>query len=218
MIKRPSIDDLSGIIASVTPDHTSKLIAAGSYNGQFALFDKDVRSKAAFAGRVPRPGGITQMVFSECGTRLFIGTRSSTELTCWDVRFKRKDPLFSIPRRCTNNQRLQFSVWKDVHTGLEYVASGESKSNQIVVYETMGDMPVPVESNMEFESTVNGVDVHCESGLMAISTGSRRISSNFDADSSSDDSDLEHDDSRHDRKRAKQEVQCNKLHLLKIAA
>ena len=56
-------------------------------------------------------GGITNLLFSNDGNRLYSGARKDNELICWDLRRTNK-PLFSVGRFSNTSQRIYFDVSK----------------------------------------------------------------------------------------------------------
>ena len=54
-------------------------------------------------------GGLSHLMFSPDGLRLYTGARMDAEILCWDLREPGK-VLFSIPRRVTTHQRIYFDL------------------------------------------------------------------------------------------------------------
>lgn len=57
-------------------------------------------------------GGVTQLIFSSDGLRLYSGGRKDPEILCWDIR-NPGEVLFTIQRTVETNQRIYFDLSKD---------------------------------------------------------------------------------------------------------
>ena len=166
---RPHMD---GIISCFCRDDTSGRIATGSYNGKFAVYETEMIGRPIWAGQVDHGQGITQIEFSKCGSRLFLGTRRSKSIYCYDARRPGKEPLYTVPRECRNNQRIRFSWYR---TGdKEMLMSGESTGKGLLLYELGGGEPRRVELlSDENSNVVNGISFSESSGSFVFASGTR---------------------------------------------
>ncbi|KAJ8310870.1 hypothetical protein KUTeg_012735 [Tegillarca granosa] len=98
----------SGIISCIIPNPgDTRIIAAGSFNRSIALYNHEAKNMLCmFEGQ---QGGVTHMVFSPDGTKLFSGGRKDPEIICWDLR-NPGQILFVALRQVETNQRMYFEL------------------------------------------------------------------------------------------------------------
>jgi hypothetical protein len=172
------------------------LIACGSYAKTCNMIDLSVSKKekrlvGSFSDPVGRMAGVTHVLYSRDGWRVYAGARKSNEILCWDLRTMSDQPLHrylrapTVDYKDTTNQRIEF----DFHPSGRYLITG-SQSGQIYVYDTNNPdshlSPSPFSTHKD---TVNGVSVHPTLPLVAFSTGQRKFEIGGDTydDVSSDD-------------------------------
>jgi len=121
-------------------------------------------------------GGLTHLLFSQDGNRLFSGGRKDNLIYCWDVRNPGK-VLQVFKRDVQTNQRIYFDLYADKH-----LCSGNN--NGVVSIWDANDFDVSVESQPEFYSfkahsdCTNGISFNMPYSLLATSSGQRKIFKN----------------------------------------
>lgn len=136
-------------------------------------------------------GGLTHLMFSQDGNKLFSGARKDSNIFCWDVRNPGKI-LQIFKRDVQTNQRIYFDLFGD-----KYIISGNN--NGKVSLWKADDFDLSVESEPEFYSfkahddCVNGVSFNLQYELLATCSGQRKFCFNkySKSESSSSDSDDE---------------------------
>lgn len=167
----------AGIISCISVNPTdSQMYAAGSYLRTISLYTEP-KGKQLFTleGQI---GGITHLMFSPDGLKLFSGGRKDPEILCWDLRSPGR-VLYTLAREVSTNQRIYF----DVDSSGSYVASGNS--NGLV---SVWDISKPVIENgestpivrpaIEFcahSDCVNGIGFNPTYPVIATSSGQRKF-------------------------------------------
>ncbi|XP_013771698.1 telomerase Cajal body protein 1-like [Limulus polyphemus] len=175
----------AGIISCMAFNPMDRSIyAAGSYcktvgvytepNGQlFYMFDGPV-------------GGITHLVFSPDGTKLYTGSRKDPNIFCWDLR-NPGQVLCSLRRLVTTNQRIYF----DISSCGQYLISGNDNGVVTVWDTTKAPIEVAGEQNpilppyhyfQAHRDCVNGISLHPSMPLLATSSGQRKFPEPLDSE------------------------------------
>ncbi|KAL5252645.1 hypothetical protein ACHWQZ_G015435 [Mnemiopsis leidyi] len=179
-------------IVSTVAQHPSShgLFGAGCYNSTVALYSTEIEGVLMpFYG--PQHG-VTQITFSQDGTRLYCGSRMESEIYCFDTRYN-GSVLHTYKRDVQTHQRIQF----DINTSQTLLATGNhdgsvllfdltrgcSSTNQLqegVQFEGAGTNENEEVSSrgLRFEAhkdTVNGVSFHPYWGLLATVSGRRHF-------------------------------------------
>ncbi|XP_046574729.1 telomerase Cajal body protein 1-like [Haliotis rubra] len=179
-----------GIISCIAMSPTEQgLYAAGSYSRSIALYHEPKGDMACmFQGQ---QGGVTHIMFSPDGTKLYAGGRKDPEIVCWDLR-KPGTILFVALRQVQTNQRIYF----DLDSTGKYMISG-NHNGTVSVWDTLqppkagmlDSEPLikPVLNYQAHTDVVNGLSVHRSMPLMCTTSGQRH----YPALGDSDDSDAE---------------------------
>jgi WD40 repeat protein len=163
----------TGIISSIefNPD-LSGLFACGSFSGSIGLYDQRLNEQICV---VEDMGGVTQTSFSTDGRVLYVASRRSNEIKCWDIRNTGSVLPYSFIRPGETNQRISFSL--DRESG-RFMVSGDTRGhvNVFDLRNVEGEEEImPVISEKCHEDTVGGVDFHpTMSRLIATGSGQRR--------------------------------------------
>jgi WD40 repeat protein len=141
----------------VAPD-LSKLLCAGSFSGEVALYDQS--SFECMSTLECHPTGLTCLRFSPDGRYLFTGARMSDDIRCWDIRDTSR-LLGVIPRTCRTNMKMSF----DLDYSGRFLASGSEAGHvQLVDLTQPGDPSTlqltPVVSLRGHDDIVQGVSFH----------------------------------------------------------
>eukprot|EP00058_Branchiostoma_floridae_P007867 XP_002593355.1 hypothetical protein BRAFLDRAFT_277111 [Branchiostoma floridae] len=191
-----------GIISciDVSPENPD-IYACGSYSKSVGVYTEP-KGKLLFLLQ-GQQGGVTQVMFSPDGNRLYSGGRKDPEILCWDMR-NPGTVLFSLKREVVTNQRMYFHISS---TG-QYLVSG-GQSGVISVWNTTltpdpGNStdaePVlqPVLTWRGHNDAVNGVSLHPFATLLATASGQRKFHVPMDSsDSDTDESDEDLMSDRH---------------------
>ncbi|ESO92885.1 hypothetical protein LOTGIDRAFT_120154 [Lottia gigantea] len=160
----------------------SSLYAAGSYSRTIALYYEPQGELAcSFTGH---QGGVTHILWSPDGTKLYSGARKDGEIICWDLRNPSKI-LFTVNRQVETNQRIYF----DLDSSGRYLISGNHDGTISVwdVLQLEDTRPKAILSYKGHYDTVNGVSLHPYLPVVATSSGQRH----YPVLGDSDDSDTE---------------------------
>ncbi|PIK60449.1 putative telomerase Cajal body protein 1 [Apostichopus japonicus] len=105
--------------------------------------------------------GVTHLMYSLDGCRIYSGSRMDTSILCWDVR-KSNEVLYSMERNVTTNQRMYFDIDLEDH----YLVSG-NQDGKVTIWDlsqdcsssTNSSLPVldPLVQFKANEDTTNGV-------------------------------------------------------------
>ncbi|XP_033637703.1 telomerase Cajal body protein 1-like [Asterias rubens] len=166
----------TGIIScfAMSPDGC---YAAGSYTKSIGLYDE--RNGSLLCMVEGQVGGVTHLIFSPDGTRLYSGGRKDHEILCWDIRNPGK-VLFAINRDITTNQRMYF----DLDSSGQYLVSG-NQDGTVTIWDT--SQPPSSEGSSEdsildpilrftaHSDTVNGVSLNPALPIMATASGQRKF-------------------------------------------
>ncbi|XP_038050304.1 telomerase Cajal body protein 1-like [Patiria miniata] len=176
---RPTKDKKSGQsgIISCFAVNSEGLYAAGSYSKSIGLYTEPSGSMVCMVqGQV---GGVTHLMFSPDGNRLYSGGRKDPEIVCWDMRNPGR-VLFSLIRDVSTNQRMYF----DLDSTGQYLVSG-NQDGTVSVWDTT-QPPVIQGSNGEsiidpilrfkaHSDAVNGVSLNPTMPIMATASGQRKF-------------------------------------------
>lgn len=175
----------SGIISCIIPNPgDTRIIAAGSFNRSIALYNHEAKNMLCmFEGQ---QGGVTHMVFSPDGTKLFSGGRKDPEIICWDLR-NPGQILFVALRQVETNQRMYFELDRSG----KYLISG-NQDGKVSVWDTSkppvqkfkdSDLVLdPVLTYKAHNDTVNGVSLNPVHPVIATSSGQRHFPELGDSD------------------------------------
>ncbi|CAI9736796.1 telomerase Cajal body protein 1-like [Octopus vulgaris] len=164
----------SGIISCIAPSPVDmSLYAAGSYSKEIAFYTTS--SESMLCMLKGHKGGVTHIMFSSDGTKLYSGGRKDPEILCWDLR----DPgtvLYVATRQVETNQRIYFDL---SHSG-QYLISG-NHDGTITIWDTSKtsdnegtNARYSLLSHFTYSGhtdTVNGVSLHPTFPLVASSSG-----------------------------------------------
>ncbi|PFX18548.1 telomerase Cajal body protein 1-like isoform X2 [Stylophora pistillata] len=167
-----------GIISCIafSPDN-SGVYALGSYSKSVGVYsDTDGELIFLLQGQ---QGGVTHVMFSPDGTKLYSGGRKDNEILCWDVRNPGK-VLYSMMRSVDTNQRVYF----DIDRSGQYIISGNGDGIVTVWDSTLS--PVDDSSNTEailqpvmtfvgHGDLTNGACFHPSLPLLATTSGQRHF-------------------------------------------
>ncbi|XP_059164199.1 telomerase Cajal body protein 1-like [Physella acuta] len=183
-------DGQTGIISCFahSPDNNG-LYVAGSYSRHIGMYDSTCDKLVCLMQG--QQGGVTHIMFSPDGTKLYSGGRKDAEILCWDTRNMGKI-LFSALRDVKTNQRIYF----DVSQSGRYLMSG-NHDGTVAFWDTLssfeeinGDVFLkPCSQFLAHGDCVNGVSFNQHQDLIATASGQRHFQV-FDV-SDSDDSDQE---------------------------
>ncbi|XP_071964973.1 telomerase Cajal body protein 1-like [Antedon mediterranea] len=164
----------SGIISCFAMDEIGGLYAAGSYSKSIGVYCEETGTQfCVLEGHV---GGVTQLMFSPDGTKLYSGARVDPEIICWDVR-KPGVILYRMQREVTTNQRMYF----DLDSTGQYLISG-NQSGYVTVYDTISapstyeePMLQPLTTFKAHDDAVNGISYHPTMPMLATASGQRKF-------------------------------------------
>ncbi|XP_065829238.1 telomerase Cajal body protein 1-like [Oscarella lobularis] len=167
------------------PTDFRDLYAAGSYDRSIGLYsDSDGSHICSLLGH---SGGVTHLLFSNDGNRLYSGGRKDNELLCWDIR-QPGEVLFRTERAVETNQRIYF----DLDRGGDWLVSGQ-QCGKVRVWKVGSDEDFKADQvalpYFEFDShlsAVNGVSLHPYLPLLATASGQRVFKDFGDSDSEND--------------------------------
>ncbi|KAG7465300.1 hypothetical protein MATL_G00174900 [Megalops atlanticus] len=176
----------SGIISCMAFSPCQSLYACGSYSRTAGLYS--CQDGTLLALLPPRHhGGVTHLLFSPDGQRLYTGGRKDPEVLCWDLR----DPgrvLFSLKRSVTTNQRIYF----DLDASGRYLLSGDTEG-VVSVWDTSTAPPDGKEEvlqpQLQFQAhtdCANGISLHPYMPLLVTSSGQRQFCWPGDSEGDSD--------------------------------
>ncbi|CAF0809624.1 unnamed protein product [Brachionus calyciflorus] len=181
---------MPGIISCIAFSKAQNgIYAAGSYTKFIGIFIETTNEPVCLIQT--HRGGLTHLMFSSDGNRLYSGARKDSDIYCWDIRNPGK--LLQIFKRdVTSNQRIYFDLYKDC----KYLASGNN--NGSVSFWNGQDFDISQEDEPLLYSLnahndcVNGLSFHPSLNLMATTSGERKnFNFMFDNNSSDDESDTE---------------------------
>ncbi|KAI1287301.1 Guanine nucleotide-binding protein negative regulator 1 [Halotydeus destructor] len=163
----------SGILSCIAFNKAhSDMFAIGSYSKQICIYDADGQLVCIFEGH---NGGITHMVFSPDGNRLYSGGRKDSDIICWDTRNFGK-VLQVMQRDVKTNQRMYF----DVHESGEYLASGNDDGTVSIwkLSTNIDDNESILEPLNRFQAhgdCVNGFSFHPTSSFYSATSSGKRM-------------------------------------------
>ncbi|XP_074598889.1 telomerase Cajal body protein 1 homolog [Brevipalpus obovatus] len=160
-----------GIISSIAVNpRKSSVYALGSYTKQIGLYEEPNGDPICIL--LGQKGGITQLMFSPDGTKLFSGGRRDSEILCWDMR-NLSTILYSMKRVVETHQRVYFDITPDGR----YLVTG-SDDGMLFIYDLKEHSPIggikqPSKSFKAFVDNANGASWHPTLPLIATSSGQR---------------------------------------------
>ncbi|KAJ3390552.1 Telomerase Cajal body protein 1 [Lobulomyces angularis] len=160
-----------GIISSISfnPDY-SGLLSLGSYSGSVGLYDINDNHRQIQV--LKGVGGVTQTLFTLDGNFLFIASRKSSKIQCWDLR-NTGELIYSLERPGNTNQRLSFSIDP---TG-RYLSSGDTKG-YIWIYDLKNKGKV-VYCQPAHTDVVSSSNFHPTYSMLVSSSGQRRYKDSY---------------------------------------
>ncbi|XP_033113668.1 telomerase Cajal body protein 1-like [Anneissia japonica] len=180
----------SGIISCFAMDASGNLYAAGSYSKSIGIYCES--SGTQYCVLEGHAGGVTQLMFSPDGTKVYSGARVDPEILCWDVR-KPGVILCRMQREVTTNQRMYF----DLDSTGQFLISG-NQSGHVTVWDTtsaptspsMYEEPTiqPLTSFISHSDAANGISYHPSMPMIATASGQRKfLTPMLDADEQDED-------------------------------
>ncbi|XP_075212848.1 telomerase Cajal body protein 1 homolog isoform X2 [Lycorma delicatula] len=171
-----ALGDQLGLVSTIAVNpYLTELFAVGTYQKTVGLYcERDKCAICIFSGH---SGGLTHMLFSPDGSRLYTGSRMDPEIVCWDLRYPGK-VLFSLCRTVTTNQRIYFDLTPDGKT----LVSGNTDGN-ISVWDLENNKiengdngpALPDFSFRAHKDCSNGVSINQCYNLLATSSGQRHF-------------------------------------------
>lgn len=179
----------AGIIScfAFTPSN-NHLFAVGSYCRTVGIYSvQEMDLLFLLSGQL---GGVTHMMFSSDGIKLFSGGRKDCEILCWDIRNPGK-VLYSLRRVVTTNQRMYF----DIDSTGQYLISG-NENGVVTVWdlnkspEDISDENEPILQPILFfqahHDCVNGISIHPSLPFLLSTSGQRHFPEPQDSEDSDD--------------------------------
>ncbi|XP_015784027.1 telomerase Cajal body protein 1-like [Tetranychus urticae] len=170
-----------GIISCITVNPVRpEIYAAGSYSKQIGLYEEPTGEPICILEG--QRGGLTHLMFSPDGTRLYSGARRDGEILCWDMR-KLSTILFTMKRTVTTHQRVYFDISSDGNL----LVSG-SDDGMVIFWNTnqldnkQNGYLEPIKKTEAHNESVNGVSLHPTLPLMVTSSGQRRLPETTESD------------------------------------
>ena len=188
--RRKSRQGLRGIVSTIAcrPDCANSAgayYAAGSYSGDVAIFTPEGKLVQLISNAHAR--GVTQVLFSPDGMRMYTGGRRDESILCWDLRgMGRGEPIGSLLRRASTNQRFGF----DLDSSGSLLVTGDV-NGAVTVHDTSTFSPV---RKVGLESLGNAVPVDAvnwtsfspRGNRVAVSCGQRHFPQIEDSDDECD--------------------------------
>jgi telomerase Cajal body protein 1 len=173
---------LPGIVSSIAFSPTQNgVYAAGTYSKYIGIYIEN--NNEVLCIMECHSGGITHLMFSKDGNRLYSGARKDEIINCWDMRNPGKI-LNTFKRDVSTNQRIYFDLFEDS----KYLVSG-SNDGTVNIWNT-DDTNVDNGGELSFKAhndCVNGVSFHPNRQLLATTCGQRKFKNEFlTSDSDSD--------------------------------
>jgi len=162
----------AGIISSIAVHPSMPVLAAGCYNKTTGLYSVDGQLLCLLTGQA---GGVTQVLFSRDGSRLFTGARKDGEIICWDLRQPGK-VLFTAEREAGTNQRIQLC-----NSPCGQFLLSASTDGSVRVWDTsqapdpQSGLLLPHRAWLLHGDAVTGVDWRSQGDLLASCSGQRRF-------------------------------------------
>ncbi|XP_058802892.1 telomerase Cajal body protein 1-like [Phymastichus coffea] len=160
--------NVTGLVSCIRENPgMSGLIAFGTYSKCIGLY------KDGPLCCFQTSSGVTQIEFSPCGTKIYSAVRRGSEFLCWDLR-NPGTVLYSLQnRQSDSNQRIQFSL---SYNGEQMVSGGTDGT--VRIWEMPSDLQVEEELDPRYKiiiskDCINGVDLHKNLPMLAVSTGTR---------------------------------------------
>ncbi|KAI0235615.1 Telomerase Cajal body protein 1 [Lamellibrachia satsuma] len=151
------------------------IYAAGSYLRSVALYSEPKGEMLCMLQG--QQGGVTQVMFSPDGTKLYSGGRKDNEILCWDMRNFGK-VLFVLSRQVATNQRMYF----DQDSMGQHLLSG-SHNGKVDAWDitqsldTHGEEPClsPLLTYQAHSDVINGISIHPTLPVLATASGQRHF-------------------------------------------
>ncbi|CAH0393710.1 unnamed protein product [Bemisia tabaci] len=172
--------DMKGIISCIAFSPVAhQIMAAGTYSKALGLFSLDDNSLMCTLNG--HRGGLTHIMFSPDGTKLYSGARKDHEILCWDLR-NPGSILFSLIRTVETNQRIYFDLSPDG----KYVISGTT-CGTVKVWDTTqppeevnGISIIRCASKFQAHNDcANGLSLNRHRSLLATSSGQHHVEKNL---------------------------------------
>ncbi|XP_014244349.1 telomerase Cajal body protein 1 isoform X2 [Cimex lectularius] len=104
------LNDQRGMVSCIAQNPAiTNLFAAGTYRSTIGLYTDEKDAICLMKGQ---KGGVTHLMYSTDGTKLYSGGRNDEEILCWDLR-NPGDVLYVIKRTVKTNQRIYFDMTAD---------------------------------------------------------------------------------------------------------
>ncbi|XP_046851932.1 telomerase Cajal body protein 1-like [Xenia sp. Carnegie-2017] len=172
-----------GIISciAISPEQNG-LYACGSFSKSVGIYCEQKGSLLTLLEG--HQGGVTHLLFSQDGLKLYSGARKDNEIICWDLR-NPGDVLFVMKRSVKTNQRMYF----DVDSSGKYIVSG-NHDGTVSIWDTCASSNVILPCLMTYKGhndCVNGVSLHPSLPFLATASGQRTFLLPDDVDFENDD-------------------------------
>ncbi|XP_023209899.1 telomerase Cajal body protein 1-like [Centruroides sculpturatus] len=187
-------DGQAGIISCFAFSSSSNhLFAAGSYCRTIGIYSaQELDLLFLLSGQM---GGVTHLIFSSDGIKLFSGGRKDCEILCWDIRNPGK-VFYSMRRIVTTNQRMYF----DIDSTGQYLISGNE--NGVITVWDLNKPPENISGENEpilhpilffqaHNDCVNGISIHPSLPLLLSSSGQRQFPEPEDSEDSGNETEKE---------------------------
>ncbi|CAH1098569.1 unnamed protein product [Psylliodes chrysocephalus] len=142
------------------------IVAIGTWKNTIDLVSQSDGSFRQLCKLNGHKGGITTMVFSLDGFRLYSGARKDKEIICWDLRVPGR-PMFCLTREVNTNQKINIDLSVD---GKWLVSGGTDGKTQVW---NVAEQTYPtVHMQMGLHSDCcNGVSLHPYRPILATASG-----------------------------------------------
>ena len=123
---------MRGIVSALDLEHSSNILAAGTFSRRIALYDAGGQGECIGAFTVADNEadgnvggrGITQVVWSPCGRYLYIAERMSSGAMVYDIRKTGQLLSWLQGRQAFTNQRLGIDIYQGEQGNHELWAGG----------------------------------------------------------------------------------------------
>jgi len=162
-----------GIISCLAVSEVVPVYAAGCYDRTVGLYSADQGDRlCVLRGHT---GGVTQVMFSNDGTKLLSGGRKDNDIVCWDIR-QPGMVLYTLQREVTTNQTIQFSL---SYCQKYLISANTDGSVRLWDLDKQADSVTgvlePLTGWLLHRDAVNGVSWHPEGDKLASCSGQRHF-------------------------------------------